>query len=446
VYNATNPFGGPTPIVYSNMNPSLPDTSVWNPTYGSDNYASTTYGGCGYTVRNRLQVQISTTNVGATPFRTIARQGGYNGCLVHNQTCNYYTGLCTGQSPNVTLSNADKKRSEILLSPVPTYQGNYWNGNSWYTVLCLPYNVRVSEYSLAKTFPVDCTRAGTCRNLIPLIATLKVDLECEGYNNQPALMPAIHSGDSMQLFDPAPYWDRYPGIGFDITLRDANNVQFRGKRSKLFLPNCTFDRWAWSSATCLDCGYRQNYFSVLTVPGIRVQTVELPYNDRPLQYPDTRQYPVVIQTADCSVGTACQTNIYETFSRINVKSARGAPGDAINGLYPFVVVKFGNVTQQGLRLIHQSWVYTDGRNNAICVLADRRNEYSLNWGAFWAANNAGQLFADCSSVSSTQIDNCRVPAQPPITGSGTDNGFTGTSPGGGNPSGGNFIIVAPAKK
>jgi hypothetical protein len=363
VYNATNPVGGPTPIVYSNMNPSLPDTSVWNPTYGSDNYASTTYGGCGYTVRNRLQVQISTTNVGATPFRTIARQGGYNGCLVHNQTCNYHTGLCTGQSPDVTLSNADKKRSEILLSPVPTYQGNYWNGNSWYTVLCLPYNVRVSEYSLAKVKKEEekAHRSHVFKRLSLLTArepelaeissrslprsrstwsakdTTTSLLSCPPFTlvTRCSCLTLLLIGTGalfvFDLFFLFPHFNqkkkkRYPGIGFDITLRDANNVQFRGKRSKLFLPNCTFDRWAWSSATCLDCGYRQNYFSVLTVPGINVQTVELPYNDRPLQYPDTRQYPVVIQTADCSVGTACQTNIYETFSRINVKSARGAPG------------------------------------------------------------------------------------------------------------------------
>jgi hypothetical protein len=242
----------------------------------------------------------------------------------------------------------------------------------------------------------------------------------------------------MQLYEPAPVWDTYPGIGFDITLRDANNVQFRGKRSKLFLPNCTFDRWAWSSATCLDCGYRQNYFSVLTVPGINVQTVELPYRDRPLQYPDTRQYPVNFQTADCSVGTTCSTNLFETFSRINVASNRGAPSSNINGLWPYIVVKFGNITQQPLRLIHESWIYTNGQVNAICVIADRRNEYAINWGYAWASNNAGNLFADCSSVSTTQIDNCRVPNQPAITAT--------FNAGGGNPTNNGNVIVVPAAK
>ena len=91
----------------------------------------------------------------------------------------------------------------------------------------------MSEYTLSKTVAVDCTRGAPCRNVIPIISTLKVDLECEGYNTQPALRPAIHSGDSMQLYEPAPVWDTYPGIGFDITLRDANNVQVETKKKKM---------------------------------------------------------------------------------------------------------------------------------------------------------------------------------------------------------------------
>jgi hypothetical protein len=113
---------------------------------------------------------------------------------------------------------------------------------------------------------------------------------------------------------------------------------------------------------------------------------------------------------------------------------------------PPLVVKFGNITQQPIRLIHESWIYTDGRNNAICVLADTRNEYAFNWGYAWASNNAGNLFADCSSVTSTAIDNCRVPNQPAITTTGSNNGLTGTSAGGGNPAGGNFIVVPAAKR
>lgn len=83
----------------------------------------------------------------------------------------------------------------------------------------------------------------------------------------------------------------------------------------------------------------------------------------------------------------------------------------------------------------------------FCLIEQKKksNEYAVNWGE-WASNNAGNLFADCSSVTSTQIDNCRVPNQPPITGTGNDNGLTGTSAGGGNPAGGNFIVVPPAKK
>jgi hypothetical protein len=98
-------------------------------------------------------------------------------------------------------------------------------------------------------------------NTIPVISTLLVDLECEGYNNQPAGMPAIHSGDSMQLYDVAPIWNTYPGIGFDITLRDQSGVQFRGKRSKLFLPNCTFDKWAWSRFVVLFFAFVFVFFS-----------------------------------------------------------------------------------------------------------------------------------------------------------------------------------------
>ncbi len=100
----------------------------------------------------------------------------------------------------------------------------------------------MSEYTLSKTVAVDCTRGAPCRNVIPIISTLKVDLECEGYNTQPALRPAIHSGDSMQLYEPAPVWDTYPGIGFDITLRDANNVQVETKKKKWIILNLSLKK------------------------------------------------------------------------------------------------------------------------------------------------------------------------------------------------------------
>jgi hypothetical protein len=101
----------------------------------------------------------------------------------------------------------------------------------------------------------------------------------------------------------------------------------------------------------------------------------------------------------------------ELFSRLWVQSLRGAPSLELNGLLPFVAVKFGNVQENVMRLIHESWVHTDDTNNAFCVVADSRNEYALNW-ASWASNTASQAFNDCSSLDDNVIDNCRNPAEP----------------------------------
>lgn len=79
----------------------------------------------------------------------------------------------------------------------------------------------------------------------------------------------------------------------------------------------------------------------------------------------------MLQTANCAANVNCSINKAETFSRINVKSARGPPRNPADPNGGYVIVKFGNITQQPIRYIDKSWVYTDGRNNAICVLADR---------------------------------------------------------------------------
>jgi hypothetical protein len=93
-----------TPPTYPNY--------VFNPTVPVDNWASTQYDGCGYRVLNRLTVQISTTNTGATPFRTIARQGGYDGCAVHQQCHPYTVPMCPSNGEQPLWK---KKRSEVQI-------------------------------------------------------------------------------------------------------------------------------------------------------------------------------------------------------------------------------------------------------------------------------------------------------------------------------------------
>lgn len=80
-----------------------------------------------------------------------------------------------------------------------------------------------------------------------------------------------------------------------------------------------------------------------------------------------------------------------------------------------MVVKFGDVVQTSLRLIHESWLYTDTKYNPVCVIADERSEYSIDW-ADWASNTAGLEFADCSSLSDNTIDNCRNPGSANVFG------------------------------
>eukprot|EP00178_Gracilaria_changii_P004373 TRINITY_DN16906_c0_g3_i1.p1 TRINITY_DN16906_c0_g3~~TRINITY_DN16906_c0_g3_i1.p1 ORF type:complete len:748 (-),score=98.17 TRINITY_DN16906_c0_g3_i1:17-2122(-) len=391
--------------------PVTPDPNWFNPTV-TDNWQSTDYDGCGYSIYRRLSTELWVgTGSPSAPFRTRTMQGGFDGCT-EQAKCTWYGGCPLLSNPY----NNYKKRWEQVMSYGPSFGNNYWNGNSWYTVLCLEYTVRLVEYGQSLLTNVDCRRGADCRSQDVLVAKLAVDTECEG--TPASQQPQLHSGDLMQLFIPAnssnpnevlfanPAKGVYPGIGFDITLLDAQGNQFRGKRSKLFLPNCTFDRWAWSSATCLDCGYRQNFFMVLATT-TQVKIHETPYGDRLVNYPDPRVLPEVTNTVQCSSGT-CAVNQGSMFSRLWIQSFRGAPSLFANGNIPFVAVKFGNVVETALRLIHESWVFTDTRENPICVIADPRNEYSINWGP-WASNTAGLDFADCSSIDGTVIDNCRNP-------------------------------------
>ena len=439
VYGVSPQSPVPTPI----------DRDHWNPTVPVDSWYSTPYDGCGYSIFQRVIVDLYTVN-GVNSFRTIARQGGRDGCAVQ-AACSLYS---SPQCPNSTAyfplgTRSTGKRAEFFISSVPSFFDTYYNGNSYYTVLALPYRVRLSEYNLTKTVSADCSPSQTpgfrCSPTVPLVSTLSVDTNCEGYNNEPQFAPVPHAGDAIQWYANASQPNEYPGIGFDITLFDQNGVQFRGKRSKLYLPNCTFDRWAWSSATCLDCGYRFNWFTVLAVPQLSAQLNEVPYQDRPAEYPDSRITPRKRLTVNCQSSQYCEASKLQLFSRINVKSARGAPSATVNGQWPFMFIKFGNVNQIALRMQHESYVFTNGTNNAICVVADDRAEYAVNWGITWASNNAGNFFADCSSVTTTQIDNCRNPNSPSITG-GSNNGLNGGSAGYGNPAGGNFIVVPPAKR
>jgi hypothetical protein len=393
---------------------------VFNPTVPFDNWQSTNYDGCGYSIRNRATVNLYDTNAlgvaAAQPFRTIARQGGFNGCLEYPQ-CDPYAFL---QCPNSTNNRVPfKKRDEFVIEQYG-YFDTAFNGNSYYTVLCNRFQVDLNEYGLGLNTTVDCRPGGMCTNTIPLISNLEVDTRCNGGVNNAYGSPYPLSGASIQLTDNAIFTTNasalnYSGIGFDITLYDQNGVQFRGKRSKIFFANCTFNQWAWSSATCVDCGYRDNCFSVLAAPAIEVKVSELPYRDRPVQYPDQRVYPVNWQTVNCSNGNiGCSTNLAKTFSWLNVLSQRGAPSSQLNGIDPYVAVKFGNVVQTGLRYIHESWLYTDGTINHICVIADARPQYALNWGPIWASNNAGNLFADCSPLAvSSKFDACRNPGSLP---------------------------------
>jgi len=265
-----------------------------------------------------------------------------------------------------------------------------------------------------------------------------VDTECEGAPDTHE--PQVHSGDLMQLhvvandtwpdevltYDPTK--GVYPGIGFDITLLSAEGVQYRGKRSKTFhKPNCTFDQWVWSSATCLDCGYRQNWFTVLAVPQ-QVRVNEVPYSDRPIEYPDHRVLPRKTTDVNCESG-ACAPGLGEMFSRLWVQSFRGLPSEE-NGPanYRYMVLKFGNTVQTPLRVIDESWLWQNPSTNPnpFCVIADPRNEYAINWGLSYASNNAGNFFSDCSSLDDSKIDNCRTPESqsalgaiivPPLSGS-----------------------------
>ena len=73
------------------------------------------------------------------------------------------------------------------------------------------------------------------------------------------------------------------------------------------------------------------------------------------------------------------------------------------------------LVQTSLRLIHELWLYTDTKYNPVCVIADERSEYSIDW-ADWASNTAGLEFADCSSLSDNTIDNCRNPGSANVFG------------------------------
>jgi hypothetical protein len=403
------------------------ETPVFNPP--RNNHYTTDYDGCGYSIRNRVTVKLLSAATGAV-FRTIAKQGGYDGC--------FEQGRCTQLTNSCPYPNNKKLISKNGFSN----SNRFYNGNSWYTVLALPYLVGLNEFTLVKpNFPVDCRIGGPCRESIRLVADLFVDMECEGNAGR---QPTVHAGDAMQFNVPlltstssacvTPgnngnyavsvldettnkfFCQERPGFHFDIVLSDRDGVQFRGPRAKTFFTNCTFDEWRWSGPTCADCGYReipvgeywQNHFSVLTVESIKVTTLELPFTPRIGAYPDPRVYPKVTNNVNCDVGATCAVGLGNIWSHLNVVSLRGLPDSGVAGSnQPFAIVRFGNIAQNGIRQIHQDFLFATPVNNAICVIADPSPQYAISWGT-WASNNAGNVYANCSSTTSA-VDNCQNP-------------------------------------
>merc|ERR1711916_304828 len=104
--------------------------------------------------------------------------------------CGIYTGCPLNGGNGYKRDEYVKKNRHNLLD-------TYFNGNSWYTVLCLPYTVRLTEYSLFKQTDIDCSRGADCLQTEVLVAKLFVDTECEG--SPDSTRPQLHGGDLMQL-------------------------------------------------------------------------------------------------------------------------------------------------------------------------------------------------------------------------------------------------------